>query len=80
MARFGRNGIAEIPGGENAADLLSKFLDGPAVSRCMRRLGCIVEGGRHKLAPDVKSGVDDRDKWGPLIATRCPLSTGVEEK
>ena len=58
VVRSGRIGIVKIPGGENGADVLTKYLDGPAVSRCMRRLGCVVESGRHKLAPDVKSGVD----------------------
>ena len=58
VVRPGRIGIVKIPGGGNAADVLTKYLDGPAVSRCMRRLGCVVEGGRRKLAPDVKSGVD----------------------
>ena len=58
VARSGRIGVAKIPGGENGADVLTKYLDGPAVSRCMRRLGCVVEGGRRKMAPDVKSGVD----------------------
>ena len=58
VVRSGRIGIVKIPSGENAANVLTKYLDGPAVSRCMRRLGCVAEGGRHKLAPDVKSGVE----------------------
>ena len=57
VARSGRIGVVKIPGGDNAADVLTKYLDGPAVSRRMRRLGCVVEGGRRELAPDVKSGV-----------------------
>ena len=56
----GRVGIAKIPGGENAAGFLTEYLDGPAVSTCMGRLGCAVEGGRRKLAPGVKSGIEEK--------------------
>ena len=58
VVRPGRIGVVKIPGGENAADVLTEYLDGPAVARRMRRLGCVVESGRRKSAPGVKSGVD----------------------
>ena len=61
VVRSGRIGIVKIPGGENAADVLTKHLDGPAISKCMKCLGCVVEGGRHELAPDVKSGINPED-------------------
>ena len=58
--RSGRIGIVKIPVEENAADVLTKYLDGAAICRRMRRPGCVVRGGRHMLAPDVKSRVDLR--------------------
>ena len=53
VVRPGRIGIVKIPGGENAANVLTKRLDGLAVAKCVRRLGCAMAGGRRKLAPDV---------------------------
>ena len=60
MVRSGRIGVVDIPGGGNAADVLTKYLGGPAVSRSMRRLGCVVKGGRRKLAPGANSGVEEK--------------------
>ena len=54
VVRPGRNAIVRIPAGEDAADVLARRLDGPAAARHMKRLGCVVEGGRRKLAPEVK--------------------------
>ena len=58
VARPGRIGIVKIPGGENAADVPTKYLDGPMAAKCMRRLGRAAEGGRRKLAPDVRRGAE----------------------
>ena len=60
VVRRGRIGVAEISGGENAADAPAKYLDGPAVARGVRCLGCAVEGWRRKLAPDVKRRVEQK--------------------
>ena len=70
MVRSGRLELVKIPGGENAADMMTKCLEGPAAEKCMKRLACEVAAGRHALAPALSSGApvavddespDDRD-------------------
>ena len=54
VVRPGRFAVLKIRGGGGAADVLTKHLDGPAVGRRMNRLVFAAEGGRRKLASEVK--------------------------
>ena len=56
MVRSGRLELVKIPGGENAADMMTKHSEGPAAKKCMRRLACEVAAGRHALASALSSG------------------------
>ena len=66
VVRSRRIAIVQIAGGGNAAVVLIRHLDGPAIARRMKRLGCAVDSGRRKLAPAVVGGTVEEDGNCPV--------------
>ena len=57
LVRKGRIRMGKIPGKENPADLLTKYLPGVKVSEISRSLGFFVEGGRSDIVDAAYVGV-----------------------
>ena len=57
LVRKGRIRMSKIPGKENPADLLTKYLPGGKVAEISRSLGFFVEGGRSDIVDAAYVGV-----------------------
>ena len=51
--RSGEVGLSKIPGPENPADSLTKYLSGPDLQKHMAKLNLVVEEGRAASAPQL---------------------------
>ena len=47
--------LRKVLGSENVADLMTKYLDGPAIIKCIHKQGLVEEQGRASSAPQLPS-------------------------
>ena len=55
VVRSGRVELVKIPGTENPADILTKYVDRPLLQKMIQKMGMVQLEGRAKCAPAIAS-------------------------
>ena len=70
--------LNKVPGPENPADLLTKYLDGPSIEKHVKRMAIKYEGGRAESAPKLPTSEGVNEVKVNSVQTKPKSSFGTK--